>query len=79
MAAGHFPGQEAGLLGVPRRLLDVLVRVWKAGDQTGSPTAGGTFVGAGKIPGKEAGARGFHSIVATDAIGERARAKFELT
>jgi hypothetical protein len=46
---------------------------------TATTTASGAFVCRGKIPARGAGARGFHTIVATGAIGDRSSAKFDLT
>ena len=46
---------------------------------TATATATSTFVCKGKIPTKAAGAKGLHSIVATGAIGDFARANFDLT
>jgi hypothetical protein len=42
-------------------------------------TATGVFVCKGKIPAKGAGAKGFHSVVATGAIGDSSSANFDLT
>jgi hypothetical protein len=47
---------------------------------TATTTATGAFVCKGKIPAKAtAGAKGFHSIVATGAIGDFASANFNVT
>ena len=46
---------------------------------TATTTAGGAFVCKGKIPATGTGAKGFHSIVATGAIGDFSSANFDLT
>ncbi len=46
---------------------------------TATATAYGAVKCTGKIPAKAAGAKGFHSIVATGAIGDFASATFDLT
>ncbi len=46
---------------------------------TATTTATGAFACKGKIPAKAAGAKGPHSIVATDAIGDFASATFDVT
>jgi hypothetical protein len=46
---------------------------------TATTTASGAFACTGKIPVKGAGARGFHVVVATGAIGDSSSVNFDLT